>query len=47
MFMVFDETLNAQNCPNSNFSQGNFSNWTGTTGSVFTMGKNTFLAMLI
>jgi gliding motility-associated-like protein len=39
MFIVFEETLIAQNCPNSNFSQGNFSNWTGTTGSVFTMGS--------
>jgi gliding motility-associated-like protein len=24
----------AQNCPNSNFSMQNFSNWTGTTGTV-------------
>lgn len=23
-----------QNCPNSNFSQGNFNNWTGTTGTT-------------
>jgi gliding motility-associated-like protein len=31
--------VNAQNCPNSDFSQLNFLNWTGTTGTVFTMGS--------
>ena len=39
ILISFGVTLNAQNCPNSNFSQGNFSNWTGTTGSVFTTGS--------
>jgi hypothetical protein len=39
VFFVFNVILNAQNCPNSDFSQGNFLNWTGTTGTVFTMGS--------
>lgn len=29
----------AQNCPNSNFSQGNFSQWTGTTGTTPGLGS--------
>ena len=28
----------AQNCPNSNFSEGNFNHWTGTTGSTPSLG---------
>lgn len=29
----------SQNCPNSNFSEGNFNNWTGTTGTISGLGS--------
>ena len=39
LILVFSSTVTAQNCPNSDFSQGNFLNWIGTTGTVFSMGS--------
>jgi gliding motility-associated-like protein len=34
VFVQIQYNFIAQNCPNSNFSQGNFTNWTGTTGTT-------------
>jgi len=33
--------VNAQGCPNADFSQGNFNNWTGFTGNYYNPAINT------
>lgn len=39
LFVLVNSISVAQNCPNSNFSEGNFNNWTGTTGTTPGLGS--------